>query len=59
VPIGALMLISDTPLKEKGVKTTASAKLVFEKYTGIHLDIGISVLKKMQAKEPSGLGYRF
>ena len=59
VPIGALMLISDTPLKEKGVKTSASARLVFEKYTGIHLDMGISVLKNMQAKEPGGLGYRF
>jgi AMP nucleosidase len=59
VPIGALMLISDTPLKEKGVKTAASAKSVFEKYTSIHLDIGISVLKNMQAREPTGLGYKF
>jgi AMP nucleosidase len=52
VPIGALMLISDTPLKDK-------AKLVFEKYTGVHVDIGITVLKNMQAKEATGLGYRF
>lgn len=59
VPVGALMLISDTPLREKGVKTAASARLVFEKYTGIHLDTGISVMKNMQAKEPAGLGYRF
>lgn len=59
VPIGALMLISDTPLKEKGIKTATSAKLVFEKYTTLHLDTGITVLKNMQVKEPSGLGYRF
>jgi AMP nucleosidase len=59
VPIGALLLISDMPLKRAGVKTASSAKFVFEKYTGIHLDIGIKVLKNIQAKEPYGLGYKF
>lgn len=60
VPMGALMLISDTPLKEKGVKTASSAKMVFEKYTGLHVDIGMEVLKNMQKKDTTGgLGYRF
>ena len=59
VPIGALMLISDTPLKEKGIKTSSSAKMVFEKYTALHVDTGIAVLKNMQTKEATGLGYRF
>lgn len=60
VPIGALMLISDTPLKAKGIKTAGSAKEVFEKYTGIHIEVGIEVLKNMQGKEKAGgLGYKF
>ncbi|MBI5888159.1 MAG: AMP nucleosidase [Deltaproteobacteria bacterium] len=59
VPIGALMLISDTPIKAKGVKTAESARMVFEKYTGLHVEMGIEVLKNMQAKEHSGLGYHF
>jgi AMP nucleosidase len=59
VPIGALMLISDLPLKEKGLKTAESARVVFEKYTGLHIKLGISVIKKMQANEKDGLGYQF
>ena len=59
VPIGALMLISDTPLKATGVKTAESAKIVFEKYTDLHVEMGIEVLRNMQAKEAAGLGYRF
>lgn len=60
VPVGAMMLISDLPLNEKGVKTAASARAVFEKYTSIHIDIGMSVFKNMQVKdEKEGLGYRF
>lgn len=59
VPIGALMLISDLPLKKRGVKTAESARLIFEKYTALHIDTGISVLKCMQAKEKAGFGYQF
>jgi AMP nucleosidase len=59
VPIGALMLISDLPLKEKGVKTAESARLVFQKYTDLHINLGISVIKKMQDREKEGLGYQF
>lgn len=32
VPIGALMLVSDMPLKKEGIKTKESSKEVFEKY---------------------------
>lgn len=59
VPIGALMLISDLPLKKAGVKTAESAKAVFQKYTDLHLNIGIAVIKRLQAKEKEGLGYQF
>ncbi|MDH5654792.1 MAG: AMP nucleosidase [Spirochaetia bacterium] len=61
VPIGALMLISDLPLKKGGIKTAESAKKIFNKYTQIHIDTGISVLKNMQAHEERNkkLGYQF
>ncbi len=59
VPIGALMLISDLPLKKQGVKTAESARIIFEKYTDLHINLGIAVVKKMQEKEKEGLGYQF
>lgn len=59
VPIGALMLILDQPLKKKGIKTAESARLIFEKYTALHIETGISVFKHMQAKEKAGFGYQF
>ncbi|MDD5686606.1 MAG: AMP nucleosidase [Elusimicrobia bacterium] len=59
VPIGALMLISDIPLKKEGIKTNESARVVFEKYTDLHINTGISVLKNMQKIEKKGLGYQF
>jgi AMP nucleosidase len=59
VPIGALMLISDLPLKKQGIKTSESARSVFNKYTELHIDTGISVMKNIQQKEKTGLGYQF
>ncbi|MBL7714907.1 MAG: AMP nucleosidase [Bdellovibrionales bacterium] len=41
VPIGALLLVSDLPLKRGGIKTKKSAKAVFRKYTDLHLEVGI------------------
>jgi AMP nucleosidase len=59
VPIGALMLVSDLPLKKDGIKTAKSARRVFEKFTDIHLETGISILKTMQTRAKRGLGYQF
>jgi hypothetical protein len=47
------------PLKKKGIKTAESARLIFEKYTALHIETGISVFKNMQAKEKAGFGYQF
>ncbi len=44
VPIGALLLVSDLPLKRKGIKTKKSASKVFRKYTDIHLEIGMKAM---------------
>ncbi len=47
VPIGALLLVSDLPLKRDGIKTKKSASRVFRKYTDIHLDIGIKSMSEI------------
>ena len=59
VPVGALMLITDLPLKLSGIKTKISSENVFKKYSESHVKIAINVLRNMQAKEGEGLGYKF
>ena len=59
VPVGALMLISDLPLRAGGVKTNESAKAVFSEYTNLHIDVGISVLKDIQKNKRGNLGYQY
>ncbi|WP_196801742.1 AMP nucleosidase [Bacteriovorax sp. BSW11_IV] len=44
VNIGALLLISDCPLKKGGIKTKKSAKSVFRKYTDLHIELGIEAM---------------
>lgn len=44
VNIGALLLVSDCPLKKGGIKTKSSAKKVFKKYTDIHIELGIEAM---------------
>lgn len=44
VNIGALLLVSDCPLKKGGIKTKKSAKGVFKKYTDIHIELGIEAM---------------
>jgi AMP nucleosidase len=59
VPVGALMLISDLPLKSEGVKNKKFNEII-TKSACIHLDMGISILKKMQKDEKKkGLAYHF
>lgn len=50
VPIGALLLVSDLPLKRNGIKTKKSAKKVFKKYTDIHLDFGIKSMSEIAGR---------
>ncbi len=47
VPIGALLLVSDLPLKRGGIKTKKSAKSVFRTYTDVHLEIGIKAMSEI------------
>ena len=43
-PLGALLLISDLPLGEKGIKTKKSSKRVFEAHTDEHVELGVNVM---------------
>ncbi len=47
VPIGALLLVSDLPLRRGGIKTSISAKQVFKNYTDLHLNIGIKAMSEI------------
>lgn len=47
VNIGALILISDCPLKKGGIKTKASAKAVFREYTDLHIELGIKAMAEI------------
>ncbi len=50
VPIGALLLVSDLPLKRGGIKTKKSAKSVFKKFTDVHLEIGIKSMSEIATR---------
>lgn len=57
LPLGALLLISDLPLKREGIKTKQSARHIFETYTTDHLEKGIrtlSVMKEMLKHKAKG-----
>jgi AMP nucleosidase len=51
VRIGALMLVSDLPLRREGIKTKESSKEIFDRFSQTHLDIGIKTLFRIQAEE--------
>jgi AMP nucleosidase len=47
MPAGALLLISDMPMTEDGVKTEESDKKVTANYAQVHLSIGVDSLKQL------------
>ena len=47
---GALLLVSDMPLVPEGVKTESSDKMVTEKYSNLHLQIGIEAMTEIGEK---------
>jgi AMP nucleosidase len=48
IPHGALLLVSDLPLTEEGIKTDISDTAVTERYAGLHLKIGIESLRELK-----------
>lgn len=49
LPVGALLLISDLPLKSNGIKTKESSDSVFSKHTSTHVEDGVRILKALDA----------
>ena len=58
LPIGALLLISDLPLNQDGIKTKKSSELVFQMHTGEHVEKGVKVMHALDIalkKEARGI----
>lgn len=56
--VGALLLISDLPLNNDGIKTKKSSENVFAKHTGDHVEKGVLVMKALDEalkKEAKGI----
>ena len=45
---GALLLVSDMPMVPEGVKTESSDKMITEKFTDLHLKIGIEAMTEIE-----------
>lgn len=59
--LGALLLVSDLPLNQDGIKTKQSSQWVFDTYTADHVEKGIKIMKvarEMQAKKIKGAYHR-
>jgi AMP nucleosidase len=59
VPIGALLLVSDLPLKKEGIKTKASAAKVFKNFTDLHLETGIQSMSEIAQRGEHIRHYRW
>ena len=47
IPTGALLMISDMPMIEAGVKTEESDKLITRKFAGLHVKMGIEAIQQI------------
>jgi len=59
--LGALLLISDLPLNNDGLKTKKRSEFVYENYMSDHVEKGVHILKAaraMQAKQIKGAYHR-
>ncbi|CRI33425.1 AMP Nucleosidase [Chlamydia pneumoniae] len=48
LPIGALLLISDLPLRKEGIKTKSSGNFIFNTYTEDHILTGQEVIENLE-----------
>lgn len=59
--LGALLLISDLPLNNNGIKTKKSSESVYERHMSDHVEKGVAILKvarRMQEKHVKGAYHR-
>ena len=59
IPVGALLLVSDQPMIQAGIKTEESDKKVTQKFVDNHLKIGIESLIDLKSKRESVKHLRF
>ncbi len=59
VPIGALLLVSDLPLRKGGIKTKESSRQVFASFTEKHIQIGIESMIQIQKRGEHIRHYRW
>ena len=59
VPIGALLLVSDLPLKRGGIKTRDSARAVFREFTDRHIEVGIEAMSQIAERGEHIRHYRW
>lgn len=50
IPTGALMLVSDLPLRKGGIKSKSHSEGIFDAYTNQHLDVGIKVIERLKTE---------
>lgn len=58
LPLGALLLVSDLPLEERGVKTKESSSSVYERFMRDHVEKGVKVLHELDTNlkyQPKGV----
>ncbi len=59
VNIGALLLVSDLPLKRGGIKTKKSATKVFRQFTDKHIELGIEIMADIAERGDKIRHYRW
>ena len=59
VPVGALLLVSDLPLKKGGIKTKESARAVFHEFTDIHIEVGLKAMSEIAERGEHIRHYRW
>ncbi|MEJ2665820.1 MAG: AMP nucleosidase [Deinococcales bacterium] len=59
VPIGALLLVSDLPLKRGGIKTRDAARAVFREFTDLHIEVGIEAMSQIAERGEHIRHYRW
>lgn len=59
VPIGALLLVSDLPLRRGGIKTRESARAVFKDHTDRHIEIGLRAMSEIAERGEQIRHYRW
>jgi AMP nucleosidase len=59
--LGALLLVSDLPLNQDGIKTKQSSQMIYDTYSADHVEKGVKILKlarEMQSRKIKGAYHR-